>query len=294
MKSRELRFSIVIPCYNEARFIGRTLESLRQQRFSGNYEVIVVDNNCTDQTVAIAESYGARVVKEAHPGVCWARQAGTKAANGEIVVSTDADTVQPEEWLLTIDEMFKRYENCAAVAGPCIYSDGPWWGKQYPKLLFGAVSFVSRIVGSPFYVTATNIAFKKSAWSKYHTAMTQGGDEVALLHDLRKKGKVVFNNANPVYTSGRRLTKGLIYNIFITFFVYYLVAYYINRLSGRTLIGTAPAYRALGVPRNRWALVYKSAFAIFLVVVITVLHLPGHDTVMQLSYETFVAVETKL
>lgn len=243
MNHEELRFSVVVPCYNEAKFISRTLESLQKQQYSGSYEIIVVDNNCTDETVAIAKSYGVRVVTESNPGVCWARQAGTEAARGEIVISTDADTVQPEHWLQNIDDSFKRHTHCVAVTGPCIYSDGPWWGRQYPKILFGMVSIVSRVIGRPFYVTATNIAFKKSAWSQYHTVLTQGGDELALLHDLRKKGTVVFNNANPVYTSGRRLTKGLLHNIFITFFMYYFVAYNVNRLSGRTVIGTAPAYR---------------------------------------------------
>lgn len=291
MKDAELRFSVVIPCYNEAQFIGRTLTSLRQQQFPGKYEVIVVDNNCTDETVAIAKSYGVRVVREQQPGVCWARQAGTKAARGEIVVSTDADTVQAKEWLANIDASFRRHKDCVAVAGPCAYEDGPWWGKRYPALLFGMVAIAYRLIGRPFYVTATNLAFKKSAWTRYRTSLTQGGDELALLHDLRRKGKVVFDNTNPVYTSGRRLTKGLVYNIFVTLFGYYLIGYYINKLSGRTIIGMAPAYRVLGTSRNRRVFAYRSVLTAFLLVVF---HLPGHDTVLQQTYETFAAIKRDL
>ena len=284
MKDTKPRFSIVIPCYNEARFIDRTLSSLAKQSYSGSYEVIVVDNNCTDETVDIAETYGAKIVKEKRPGVCWARQAGTDAAKGEIVISTDADTVQPDNWLENIDNAFKHNDNSVAVAGPCIYEDGPWWGKQYPKIMFGLVAALYRLTGAPLYVTATNIAFKKSAWSQYNTSMTQGGDELALLHDLRSKGKVVFNNSNPVYTSGRRLTRGLFYNIFVTFFTYYLLAYYINRLTGRTVIGMAPAYRTLKPSRNRLSLVYK---IVVVVLVVAFVHLPGHDSLWNQAYETF-------
>lgn len=283
MSSIRPRFSVVIPCYNEERFITKTLLSLKHQTFSGNYEIIVVDNNCSDETVNIARKFSAVIVTENNPGVCWARQAGTEMAKGEIIVSTDADTVHSSDWLESIDQSFKRHSDCVAVAGPCTYLDGPWWGKKYTKLLFGSVSIVDKLIGFPFYVTATNIAFKKSAWTGYHTSMTQGGDELALLHDLKSEGKVVFNNSNPVFTSGRRLNKGLLYNIFVSFLLYYLMAYYVNKLFKRRVIGTAPAYRTFK-PANKYrVLAYESAIAAIALIFI---HLPGHDTLLQQAFET--------
>src|SRR5450756_2383718 len=67
------RFSVVVPAYNESAFLGECLQSLASQDFSGTYEVIVIDNNSTDQTAKIARLHGATVVGEQHPGVCWAR-----------------------------------------------------------------------------------------------------------------------------------------------------------------------------------------------------------------------------
>ncbi len=262
-----------------------------QQKYSGDFEIIVVDNNCTDDTVSIAQSYGVRVVSEERPGVCWARQAGTEVANGEIVISTDADTIQPENWLENIDQSFKKSSDCVAVAGSCRFGDGPWWGKQYPKLLFGLISLIYKIIGRPIYITATNTAFKKSAWTKYHTNIAQGGDELALLHDLKKEGKIVFDNTNPVYTSARRLSRGLVYNIFVTFIFYYLICYYLDRIFGRTLIGNAPAYRDSVPRRNTLSFAY---LAVFLVLLVSVVHLPGHDTVVQQSYETFTYIKDKI
>jgi glycosyltransferase involved in cell wall biosynthesis len=239
----EYRFSIVIPCYNEADFIAMTLESLAVQDTLAKYEVIVVDNNCTDDTVRIAHKHGARIVSEIRPGVCAARQAGTDAATGEIVISTDADTIFSPHWLSTIDADFTRDPKLIAIGGPCRYFDGPWWGKVYTHFLFSGSYIYCLIVGHPFYFTATNIAFKKSSWTGYNLTIMQGGDELDLLHRLRRQGKVRFNNRNPTYTSGRRLSNGLFYNIFVTFLFYYLGAYYLDKLFKRSIIGSAPAFR---------------------------------------------------
>jgi len=237
------RFSVVIPCYNEENYLGDTLASLKHQEFDGTFEIIVVDNNCSDSSQAIALEHRARVISEKRPGVCWARQAGTEAARGEIVISTDADTVFTSCWLTKLDKTFKRNENYIAVGGPCIYRSGPFWGKAYPKILFGAVYGYSKLFGHPFYITATNIAFKKSAWKGYDVNTPQGGDELALLRQLKKEGKVAFVMNNPVYTSARRLKRGLFYNIFVTLFYYYICGYYLDRIFKRTVIGPAPAYR---------------------------------------------------
>ena len=86
---------MVIPAYNEADYLPAALRSLRAQDFPGAVEVIVVDNGSTDGTAVLARRLGARVVEEHAPGVCASRQRGTLAARGEIVVSTDADTVHP-------------------------------------------------------------------------------------------------------------------------------------------------------------------------------------------------------
>jgi glycosyltransferase involved in cell wall biosynthesis len=291
MNQQRVRFSIVIPCYNEALFIGRTLESLLNQSYNGVYEIIVVDNNCSDDTAAIAKSYGVKVIGENRPGVCWARQAGSAVASGEIIISTDADTIYPANWLRNIDRRFRANKNYVAVGGPCHYNDGPWWGKLYPKLLFGAVASGYRMTGRPFYITATNFAFKRAAWTGYNTKLTQGGDELELLHSLKPKGSVVFDNTNPVLTSGRRLNKGLTYSLFVSFLLYYIGAYYLNRAFGRTIIGNAPAHRQNKQLKTRRAVLYRATLLVFLIAFI---HLPGHDTFLQQSYETFATIRRKL
>jgi glycosyltransferase involved in cell wall biosynthesis len=240
---QNLRFSVVIPCYNEEDYIGNALLALQAQNTETRYEVIIVDNNCTDATSTIAKKLGARVVYERAPGVCAARQAGTTMARGEIIVSTDADTVFPTNWLQNIDKAFLSDSSLVAIGGPCRYYDGPWWGKIYTHFLFGWSYMYLRLTGHPFYLTATNIAFKKAAWKGYDLSLTQGGDELGLLHQLRTAGKVGFTPKNTTYTSGRRLEKGMFYNIFISFLYYYIVGYHINTIFKKPIIGSAPAFR---------------------------------------------------
>jgi glycosyltransferase involved in cell wall biosynthesis len=246
-----LALSVVIPCYNEARYLAETLESLSAQTYRGETEIIVVDNNCTDDTVAIAAEHGARVVAEAEPGVCCARQAGALATGGDVVVSTDADTTYATDWLARIAAHFAD-ERVVAVVGPCRYKDGPRWGRGYARVLFGLVQAVYRLTGHVGYVSATNIAFRRSIWPGYDLKMTQGGDELDLLRKLRRKGRIVFDHSNPTFTSGRRLSRGILYNLFVTLLVHYLLTYWLNRLFGRRVLNSAPAYRDHGRASLRW------------------------------------------
>jgi glycosyltransferase involved in cell wall biosynthesis len=238
------RFSVVIPAYNEAEFLGSCLDSLLAQDFRGPYEIIVVDNNSTDATADVARSRGVTVVHEPKPGVCSARQCGTTAARGEIVVSTDADTTFGSDWLSRIDRAFLEDPARVAVAGPCRFADPPWWGRVYTGVLFTVVSLVAMLSGRILYVTATNIAFRKSEWPGYDTEATQGGDELGLLRRLRSRGSFAFVRSNPTFTSSRRLHRGLAYNIVVTCLYYYVLGYALNRLTGRRVVGMAPAFRA--------------------------------------------------
>lgn len=238
-----IRFSVVIPCHNEAAYVADAILSLHKQDFDGAYEIIVVDNNCTDETAGIARDLGARVVTEPLAGVCNARQRGTGAAVGEIVVSADADTVYSRDWLSKIDAHFRADDNVVAVVGPCRYADGPRWGRIYGRALFGAVNGVHRLTGRALYASATNIAFRRERWTGYDLTLTQGGDELDVLRRLRKEGTIAYDHSNPTYTSGRRFTRGLGYNLFVTLPVHYLFTYFVNRVSGRRVLGSAPAIR---------------------------------------------------
>ena len=85
-----LVISVVIPCYNGARHLHEALASVRAQ-LRQPLEVILVDDGSTDDSRDIAEAYGARVVTQVNRGEGAARNAGIRAASGQLVASLDAD-----------------------------------------------------------------------------------------------------------------------------------------------------------------------------------------------------------
>lgn len=265
------RFSVVIPAYNEAESIGACLDSLLHQDYSEPYEIIVVDNNSTDETTPVAASRGVTVVREERQGVCWARQLGSEMASGQIIVSTDADTTYGRDWLSKIDRAFRGDPVPVAVAGPFRFVGAPWWGRLWTGALFGYVHAASQVTRRIPYIAAANVAFRKSAWPGYNTYATQGGDELDLLRKLQARGRVAFMADNPVYTSARRLSRGLVYNVFVTLLYYYALAYVLNRLTSRTMVGMAPAFRP-GLPgkANRpWIRVASACGALIIVVAVS-------------------------
>jgi glycosyltransferase involved in cell wall biosynthesis len=90
---RGLRISVVIPCYNEQEGIRYTIGRLP----SCVDEVVVVDNNSTDQTAAVAAALGARVVPEKRKGYGAAYKAGLPAVTGDITATLDGDGTYPAE-----------------------------------------------------------------------------------------------------------------------------------------------------------------------------------------------------
>jgi len=86
---RGKKVSVIVPAYNEEETIGAVVEDFVAEQHSD--EVVVVDNNCRDRTAVIAQAAGARVVAESRPGYGAALLAGMRAAEGDLLVLTEAD-----------------------------------------------------------------------------------------------------------------------------------------------------------------------------------------------------------
>lgn len=109
--------SIVIPAYNESDNILACINSLKSQNFpNDNYEIIVVDNNSTDNTREILKSLDVAHTIEYRKGPAAAKNAGIKLAKGEIIVFIDGDCVASNEWLDNMVAGFKD-SKVGCVAG---------------------------------------------------------------------------------------------------------------------------------------------------------------------------------
>jgi cellulose synthase/poly-beta-1,6-N-acetylglucosamine synthase-like glycosyltransferase len=91
--------SAIVPARDAAATIGRTLAALAAQEIGAPYEVIVVDDGSTDDTVAIAERAGGRVIRGPGAGPGDARNLGVAEAAGELLAFTDADCMPAPGWL---------------------------------------------------------------------------------------------------------------------------------------------------------------------------------------------------
>jgi glycosyltransferase involved in cell wall biosynthesis len=93
-----MKISVVIPAYNAARFLPRCLESVFAQTLKPD-EVIVVDDGSTDNTAALAEELGARVISQPNGGLSAARNTGIRNASSEWIALLDADDLWAPEKL---------------------------------------------------------------------------------------------------------------------------------------------------------------------------------------------------
>jgi cellulose synthase/poly-beta-1,6-N-acetylglucosamine synthase-like glycosyltransferase len=109
--------SIVVPTYNGADRIGRTLKALEEQDFPGDYEIVVVDDGSTDGTAdVVSEFKEVRLVCQKNAGPAAARNRGVEECNGELVLFTDDDCVPREDWLRRMSEAFEN-EDVIGVKG---------------------------------------------------------------------------------------------------------------------------------------------------------------------------------
>lgn len=204
-------FSIVIPAWNEAKHIHKTLESINQQSFT-DYELIVVDNNSTDGTSAEAKKYGAIVYLEKQKGVAFARQKGFMEAHGEVIVSTDADTLHPKDWLEKIAKAFKNDSSLVALGGIAYLNSGPKTARFFAKYFYYPFVVIDKIFSGGWNLSGFSLAVRKDAFLKiggFDTSL-HIGEDIDLSKKLRSVGKVVLDKNIIVSVSGRRYKDGFL------------------------------------------------------------------------------------
>lgn len=138
-----MTISVVIPCRNEALGITKVIQSVPKEVS----EIIVVDNNSTDDTGKIAAAAGAKVVFEKRPGHGSAVRAGFRAASGNIIATLDGDGQYPAEAITAIARMLdgRGFDFISATRFP---------------LTDRTVMHPVRILGNIFLTQAANLLFR--------------------------------------------------------------------------------------------------------------------------------------
>ncbi len=116
MQRKEMKLSVIIPCFNGADTIAVQLEALAKQQWSAPWEVVVSDNGSTDESVAIVEQYqeklpNLRIVDSSkRQGVAHALNCAIQATNSEALALCDADDEVAPGWVAAMGEALSKYD----------------------------------------------------------------------------------------------------------------------------------------------------------------------------------------
>jgi glycosyltransferase involved in cell wall biosynthesis len=164
MQLNRLRVSLVIPAYNEESHLAACLNAIAAQTVRP-FEVIVVDNNSTDQTATIARRYPfVTLLQESRQGVVYARNRGFDAARGDIIGRTDADGILAEDWVAQVQTVFSD-PAVAAASGVVGYRD-----VALKQVFDGTDALIRRYLANrtgrvhETFLYGVNMAIRRQAW----------------------------------------------------------------------------------------------------------------------------------
>jgi glycosyltransferase involved in cell wall biosynthesis len=216
-----MKISIVIPVYNEASQLSDCLDSIAAQTLSP-FEVIVVDNNSTDDTAVVALRYDfVKVISEPKQGVVHARTTGFNLAKGEIIARIDGDTILPKDWLSNLQRLFAA-KNIHAVSGKANY-----YGVAAASLIDKMDLFfrrrLSKQLQKNMYLWGANMALRRNAWEEVRNHLCIQNDihedfDLAIhLEEIHRN--VVFDESLAAHVSSRRIDM-----TFLSFMHYVMVS----------------------------------------------------------------------
>ncbi len=212
--------SVIICTYNRSNHLRNVLRSLSEQVVPNNleWEIVVVDNNSTDDTIEVVKDFGndsslpIKYIKEEKQGLSHARNRGILESKGKYVAFTDDDAITDRNWVTSLYEAFQKY-GCDCVGGR-IYlrfaSEMPRWLKRELWGFFGFLDHGHRafeVIDE--HIFGGNMAFSKEILNKSgffnpnrgRTATVLiGGEELELLKRVKSAGgKIIYQPAALVY-----------------------------------------------------------------------------------------------
>jgi len=202
------RYSVIIPAFNEAAFLPKTLGALSEamKATSAAGEVIVADNNSTDQTATIARKFGAKVAFEPINQIARARNRGAMEASpdAEFLIFLDADTLLPPETLREALDALESGDCCGG--GAVVQTDHP-----LPFLVDGLLKTWNRVAGWFGWAAGCFVFCRREGFEaiggfdeRYYAS-----EEIWFSKQLKRWGKkrgLTFNvlSGPPVVTSDRK------------------------------------------------------------------------------------------
>lgn len=209
--------SIIIPAFNEEKFIGPCLEAIRGQTVTPD-EVIVVNNNSSDKTVDIATSYPfVTLISETEQGMIPARDTGFNHAKGKLLARIDADTRIPANWVESVHKLLdSKCDSIFGLSGPQYFYDLP---SGYTRNIVSAITSrygffgVTRIMLGHETLFGSNMVITRKAWMKVKKEVCHNGqkvhEDIDLALHIGKYGTIIFDKKLLVGISSRAFFESL-------------------------------------------------------------------------------------
>lgn len=206
------KISVAVCTYNRSDVLPKCLESLVDQTTTLEFfEVLIIDNNSTDETKKIADDFcekhtNFKYIFEEKQGLSHARNRATTEAKGEFLAYIDDDAIADREWVKNILDAIKTDSSMVAFGGP-IY---PWYKSEKPKWFkdeFGLYSLGDEhlqlnLQNHPFGLSGSNMIFKKDILAKYNGFSAEygmAGNKIAFGEESLLFNKMLRNNENVQY-----------------------------------------------------------------------------------------------
>ena len=271
--------SVVICTVDRADALRRALASLRQQTAPpGMFEVIVVDNNATDDTTAIVAEAAAlapvRYVREPRQGLSFARNCGVHASRGDLIAFTDDDVCVAPDWIETIRRTAAEQRDASWFGGrvlPVWPSDAPDWLDASCWAPLALLDFgPSRIPlggGEPRSVIGANLIVRRAAFAAaglFSPHVQRVGDGIGSTEDHELQTRLARHGLHGLYEPAlvvhspverERMTRGYHRRWHAghgRFFAVMREPAFEASVRGRVLDVPAHAYRALAETAVRW------------------------------------------
>jgi glycosyltransferase involved in cell wall biosynthesis len=211
------KVSVIIPVFNEEKYILQTLNAIISQSCK-NYELIIVDNNSTDATNTIIKyfiqstptSIPITYVTEQRQGTNYARECGRRLATGQIIALLDADCLPDFYWVNNGCKTLQQKKTVAAT-GAYFYYDASILLKMFSLIsqliIFKLINRMIQINKKGAILIGGN-AFINAALLQtvggFNTNLTFYGDDIDIAIKLSKYGNVSYATVLTIKTSSRR------------------------------------------------------------------------------------------
>lgn len=208
-----VHITVAICTWNRCELLRATLLQMTKLVVPPNmaWEILIVDNNCTDDTAAVVATFEAalpiRAVHETAPGLSHSRNRALRESSADLVIFTDDDVLVPESWLAEFARAAEQFPEAAAFGGPIT----PWFltppdpdlCEAFPSLAAGFCGLDPSLPAGPLPpgapIHGANMGYRRTAVAgmAFDPALgpspstPAGGDEVAFVRQLRARGGIV-------------------------------------------------------------------------------------------------------